>query len=86
MNPDFQQFAPADDQQFVSMGFLCSMLGLLPAQICVVMQDAGIRFGMVVDCVGHFRVKDAETIANRCSSLKKELADAAAKFEAATQN
>ncbi|QDT54771.1 hypothetical protein Pan44_28080 [Caulifigura coniformis] len=86
MDQNFQQFAPADDMQFLSMGGLCGMLGLLPAQICVVMQETGIKFAMVLNTVGYFTVKDAETIANRCSSLKKELADAAAKFEAATQN
>ena len=86
MNPEFQKFAPPDGQQFVSMGFLCSLLQLVPAQICAVMEASDVRFSMLMDCVGYFSVKDAELLSERCNSLRKEIADAAAKFEAATSN
>ena len=84
MNPGFEKFAPVEDMQFCSMGMLCQLAQVLPAQVRIAMQDAGIRFAMTMDGTGYLYVQDAEVIAKRCNAMRKELDDAAAKFEAAT--
>lgn len=79
--PDFDDFAPNRDQQFVSMGYICQLLQILPGQLKVLMQDCEIKFSQVLDGVGYLSIADAESVAEKCCEVRKEISDVAESYK-----
>jgi hypothetical protein len=73
--PDFDDYAPPRDKQFVSMWHVCQLLQILPGQLRVLMDDCRVKFAQVVDGVGYLLVADAEAIARKCGDVRKEIHD-----------
>jgi len=70
------KFEAPREQQFVSTGYLCGSLKILPKQLQVLMADCHITFSMEIDDVGFLSVPDGELIARRYGEVYAEIADA----------
>lgn len=78
---EFDHLAPEPEKQFVSLGYLCGLLQVLPGQLKVLMEDCKINFSMVLDGVGYLTVADAERVADKCREVRDEIDSALTSHE-----
>lgn len=81
MSDEFDGLTPNASQQFVSMGYLCGLLQILPGQLKVLMEAADVRFAQIVDGVGYLTVTDATTVAEKCREVRAEIESAVTSHE-----
>jgi hypothetical protein len=77
----FDHLAPERSEQFLSMGFVCQHLQILPGQLRVLMEDTGVKFSQVVDGIGYLSIADAEAVAAKCVEVRKEIHDVVTSHE-----
>jgi len=75
MNFDLDHLAPHRDRQFVSIGYVCGLLQIMPAQLATLMEDCDIHFAQVVDGCGFLLVEDAERVAEKARDVYREISE-----------
>jgi hypothetical protein len=81
--PDMDHLAPDNHEQYVSMGFICQLLQILPGQLKVLCEECEVKFALVLDGVPYLRLKDSEQVAAMCRDVRKEICE---KLESAKNN
>ena len=74
MQADLERFCPPRDRQYVSVGSVCGLLQLMPAELAVLMDGAQVRFALVLDGCGYLSISDAELVANAAGTFTKRSA------------
>lgn len=73
--PDLDHLAPDQEWRYVSTGFLCQLLQIVPGQLATLMEAAEVRFALVLDGVGYLMVRDAEAVAAKVRDIRNEIAE-----------
>lgn len=80
------EMLPSRDKQLFSAGYTCQLIQITPGQLGVLIESTGVLPSWTIDGTAYFDGDGVQVLVNKSNQIRKEIADAIEKTQAAPNN